>query len=98
MTTNRRTFLKTTAGLAAGTTLCSTARAQVPRDQTPDNFKISKGRINQSVMGWCFNPMPTPDLASASKKIGLVAMEGIQRKHYPLVKKLGMTISLVGSH
>jgi hydroxypyruvate isomerase len=98
MTTNRRTFLKTTAGLAAGSTLCSTVKAQVPRDQTPKNFKISKGRINQSVMGWCFNPMPTPDLARACKKIGLVAMEGIGRNHYPLVKKLGMTISLVGSH
>jgi hydroxypyruvate isomerase len=98
MTTNRRTFLKTTAGLAAGATLCSTAKAQVPRDQTPKNFKVSKARINQSVMGWCFNPMPTPDLASACKKIGLVAMEGIGRNHYPLVKKLGMTISLVGSH
>ncbi|MEK9634313.1 MAG: TIM barrel protein, partial [Opitutae bacterium] len=31
-------------------------------------------------------------------EIGFAAMEGISRKHYPLVKKLGMDISLVGSH
>ena len=42
--------------------------------------------------------MAIPDLAKACKSIGLVAMEGISREHYPTVKKLGMTISLVGSH
>ena len=49
-------------------------------------------------MGWTFNPMPTPELAKLCKEIGFAAMEGISRKHYPLVKKLGMDISLVGSH
>ena len=42
--------------------------------------------------------MPTPELAKLCKEIGFAAMEGISRKHYPLVKKLGMDISLVGSH
>ena len=97
-TTNRRNFLKTTAGLAAGTTLAANASAQAPKSATRKNFKIQKGRIQQSVMGWCFKPMPVPELAQACKDIGLVAMEGIPTQHYPLVKKLGMTISLVGSH
>ena len=96
--TDRRKFIKTSAGIAAGTTLASNISAQVTQSTTPKNFKIQKGRIRQSVMGWCFKPMAIPDLAKACKSIGLVAMEGISREHYPTVKKLGMTISLVGSH
>lgn len=62
-------------------------------------FKIKNGKIRQSVMGWCFNPMPTMDLAKHCKEIGLVAMEGIDPKHYPLVRELGLKISLVsGGH
>ncbi|MBM3824573.1 MAG: TIM barrel protein [Verrucomicrobia bacterium] len=49
-------------------------------------------------MGWTFNPMPTPELAKLCKEIGFAAMEGIDRQHYPLVRELGMEISLVGSH
>ena len=62
-------------------------------------FKIKNGRIRQSVMGWCFNPMPTMELAKHCKEIGLVAMEGIDAKHYPTVRELGLQISLVsGGH
>ena len=62
-------------------------------------FKVKNGRIRQSVMGWCFNPMPTMELAKHCKEIGLVAMEGIDVKHYPAVRELGLKISLVsGGH
>ena len=62
-------------------------------------FKIKNGKIRKSVMGWCFNPMPTMDLAKHCKEIGLVAMEGIDAKHYPAVRELGLKISLVsGGH
>ena len=67
-------------------------------DKSIDEFKITNGRIKQSVMGWCFNPMPAVELAKHCKEIGLVAMEGINAKHYPAVKELGLEISLVGSH
>ena len=62
-------------------------------------FKVKNGRIRQSVMGWCFNPMPTMELAKHCKEIGLFAMEGIDAKHYPAVRELGLKISLVsGGH
>ena len=62
-------------------------------------FKIKNGRIRQSIMGWCFNPMPTMELAKHCKEIGLEAMEGIEAKHYPAVRELGLKISLVsGGH
>jgi hydroxypyruvate isomerase len=42
--------------------------------------------------------MDTLTLARHAKEIGLVGIEGIERKFYPDVKALGLEISLVGSH
>lgn len=71
----------------------------IKADSDKKLFKIKNGRIRQSVMGWCFNPMPTMELAKHCKDIGLVAMEGIDAKHYPAVRELGLKISLVsGGH
>ena len=76
--------------------------ATITSAQSEENkklFKIKNGRIRQSIMGWCFNPMPTMELAKHCKEIGLVAMEGIDSKHYPAVRELGLKISLVsGGH
>ena len=71
----------------------------IKADNDKKLFKVKNGRIRQSVMGWCFNPMPTMELAKHCKDIGLVAMEGIDAKHYPAVRELGLKISLVsGGH
>jgi len=64
----------------------------------PANFKTTRNRIKQSVMGWCFNPMPTETLIKHCSAIGLQAIEGINAKYYPAAKKAGLEISLVGSH
>lgn len=84
-------------GLAA-TMFGLPTQAQLARKDADPEFRIKNGRIRQSVMGWCFNPMPTMELAKACKDIGIVGMEGIDRKHYPAIKELGLEISLVGSH
>ena len=71
----------------------------IKADSDKKLFKVRNGRIRQSVMGWCFNPMPTMELAKHCKDIGLVAIEGIDAKHYPSVRELGLKISLVsGGH
>jgi len=101
MKTNRRSLIKSVAATSlavAGIASPSPSRAQVQEKKANSGFRIKNGRIKQSIMGWTFNPMPTPELAKLCKEIGFAAMEGIPRKHYPLVKKLGMDISLVGSH
>ena len=67
-------------------------------DETLDQFQVVNGRIRQSVMGWCFNPMPAVELARHCKAIGLVAIEGIGAQHYDAVRDIGLEISLVGSH
>ena len=96
-TLSRRQLIKTgavgTVGLLVGSTV---SQAQI----VPSKQSVADGRIRQSVMGWCFRDrMDVPTLAKHCKDIGLVAMEGISADHYPMVKALGMDVSLVsGAH
>ncbi len=101
---SRRGMLAGSATALAGATLLPPTRAEAKSadlpsaDDVPGDFTIKNGRIRQTIMGWCFKPMPMEELARHCKEIGLVAMEGIDRKLYPFVQKLGLNISLVGSH
>lgn len=95
----RRSMLQTTAGaVAVGTGAVIVAAADPAQRPVEPDFKIRHGRIRQSVMGWCFNPMPAEELARSSRDMGLEAIEGIPAEHYPAVRKLGLKISLVSSH
>ena len=88
---SRRTVLKgaVAAGMMAG--------AAAAQDDDP-SFKIRNNRVKQSIMGWTFNPMPTEELARHCKALGMHAMEGVDAKHYPMIRELGLQISLTGSH
>jgi hydroxypyruvate isomerase len=86
---SRRGFL----GGAAAALAATTARA----DDDPA-FKITKNRVKQSIMGWTFNPMPVEELARHCKDLGMHAMEGIDAKHYPYIRDLGLKIAITGSH
>ena len=98
----RRSLL---ASALAGSAVLATERGGPTRqsddseeDATIDSYQVTNGRIRQSVMGWCFNPMPAVELARHCKSIGLVAIEGVGSQHYPVLRELGLEISLVGSH
>ncbi len=91
--TRRRLFQAT-----AATALAGWAGTALAEEGTPEEPVVKKGRVRQSVMGWCFNPMPTEQLAKHAKAIGLVGIEGIDASRYPAVRQLGLQISLVGSH
>ena len=62
------------------------------------NYKIRNQKIQQSVMAWCFKPMPVPELIDHCVEIGLVAIEGISSEFFPLAVQKGLKISLVRSH
>ena len=100
MKTTRRTAIKSAAGstLAIAGLSATSTQAQAPKRKANPKFRVKNGRIKQSIMGWTFKPMPVPELARLSKEVGLVAMEGISRDHYPLLKKLDLDVSLLGSH
>lgn len=87
------------AGASAGLALAeeksaSQAAVAVP----PAEWKIEKGRIKQSVVPWCFNPMPVGDLAKAAAGMGMQSVELCAPEHWPLLKKLGLTCAIASSH
>lgn len=98
MSVSRRTFMgsvvaaATIAGGGTGHAIDVSRAAADPR------YRIRNAGVRHSLMGWCFKPMDTLELARRAQEIGLVGIEGIDRRHYPDVRKLGLDISLVGSH
>jgi hydroxypyruvate isomerase len=108
MTLNRRSFL-TASALSAAAVLptvaaaesAGTGKPQAPRsgpESADPQYRIRNSGIRHSLMGWCWKPMDTVELAKHAKEIGLQGIEGIDRKFYPEVRALGLEISLVGSH
>lgn len=87
---NRRTALKTLATTAA---LSAIARA----DDEP-LYRVKRGRIRQSVVAWCFNPMPVEELALFAAALGLLSVELVDPKHWPKLEELGLTCAIAGSH
>jgi len=104
----RRRFLRKAAVpiLAAGPCLAMGA-ARDRQEKTPqaaesplvppEDYRIRKGHIQQSVYGWCFRPMPPEQLIRACHKMGIPGMD-VGATHYPLLRELGMHVTMVGSH
>ncbi len=92
--TNRRQWIaaSTTATLALAST------SIMPAQETTQSATPLRQRIRQSVMGWCFKPMSAVELAVLGKRLGLVAIEGIDANQYAAAREAGLAISLVGSH
>ena len=98
---SRRNVLVGAAALAGAAFAADTSNAtlmQSPQESTPADFRVSKKQIRQSVMGWCFKPMPVPELIDHCAAIGIEAIEGIDHKFYPEARAKGLKISLVSGH
>ncbi|WP_237607248.1 TIM barrel protein [Roseimaritima sediminicola] len=114
LTVSRRDLLRGGLASAAGAWMLAAAAgrsapAQQPAQQPAGNAEnagraaaeapgVVRGRIRQSVMGWCFQPMDAVTLAKHCLDIGIEAMEGIPAEAYPQVTQMGLKISLTGSH
>ena len=92
---SRRAALKTLA--ASGALLgAAAARAAAQPDRAP--YRVKHDRIRQSVVPWCFNPMTVPELARHAAAMGLKSVELCAPEHWPLLKQLGVTCAIAGSH
>ena len=98
---SRRHLLLQTGTLAAAglsfPQIVSGADSTEAEIKLPDRA-VTKGRIKQSVMGWCFKPMSAIDLAKVCKALGMPAIEGISADDYPAVMAIGLKVAIVGSH
>jgi len=93
----RRAALKS-AATAAVLGLASRALPTSAADATSAPYRIKHGRIRQSVVPWCFNPMTVPELARHSAAMGLQSVELCDPKFWPELKQLGLTVAIAGSH
>ena len=90
----RRTLLAAAAGAAAATLHQSQAQAA----EEGSNWKVQKGRINQSAVHWCFNPMEVETLAIAAAAMGCKSVELVSPDHWPMLKKHGLVCAITSSH
>jgi len=95
---SRRRWLAGSAAAVTAVTVAPARGTDTARSAADPAYRIRNAGIRHSLMGWCFQPMDTLELARHARDIGLVGIEGIDRKHYDDVRKLGLEISLVGSH
>ena len=95
MKTTRRFALKTAAALAGVSVL---TRSKVHAAEGGDFYVAKNGRINQSLVTWNFRPLTIPELAKLSVKFGVKSVELLGPEHWPMLKELGLTCALAGSH
>lgn len=100
---SRRGFVTGAAAACAGAAISPGRHVQAAEVSTPDipppDYRIQNGRIRQSVMGWCYKPMPMEELIEACHRMGMPAMEGINKKYYPRLRELGMVPAIAsGGH
>jgi hydroxypyruvate isomerase len=98
MSKNRlsRRRLMATLAAAGGTAALSCAAAEGPDDDP--NWIITKGRINQSVVQWCFKPMALEELARQAAGLGMKSVELVPPSDWHVIKKYGLTCAIASSH
>ncbi len=92
---NRREALGLVATAAVGLASSSTVVSTAP---SPVNSKVKNGRIKQSVVPWCFKPLPEEELIGHAARLGLKSVELIAPKFWPLLKERGLACAIAGSH
>lgn len=99
MKTSRRSALKSaaTASAFAGAAAVLTP-AKARSAEAGDFYVVKNGRINQSVVTWNFKPLTVPELARWSTKFGVKSVELVGPEHWPMLKELGLTCAIAGSH
>jgi hydroxypyruvate isomerase len=94
------------AGLTASLGLGQSGRAAdaSPRpaskaESEGEPYKIANGRVNQSVVFWCFEKLLSYDaLAAGAAAIGLKSVELASPEHWPALKKYGLKCAMAPSH
>ena len=94
---NRREALKNIGGaLAFG---AAAGLPEISRAKDGKGFyEARNNRIQQSVIHWCFKPMPVEELAGHAARMGIKSVELVAPEHWPTLKKLGLACAMTPSH
>jgi hydroxypyruvate isomerase len=83
--------------LAAGA-LALSAGAAVATGPSEDLYKVRNGRVQQSVVFWCFNPMTPPELAGHAADLGMASVELVAPEFWPELTRRGLVCAMTPSH
>ncbi|MBI3737090.1 TIM barrel protein [Candidatus Sumerlaeota bacterium] len=79
-------------GMVAGAAVIAAgARKAVAQDQPPSKLK---GRLKQSVCKWCYSKQSLEELSKAAAGMGLVSIDLLGEKEWPVVKQFGLTCAM----
>jgi hydroxypyruvate isomerase len=97
-TLSRRSFIRGSSIIAAGTIAGTLARAG--QAMTVDEVKreVKNGRINQSVSKWCYGKFSLEEMCVIGKKMGLKAIDLLGPNDFPTLKKHGLACSMINTH
>jgi hydroxypyruvate isomerase len=89
---SRRDWIQTAALAGVAMTAQTSAQADPPAAR--------KGRIRQSLVQWCYDGhWPNfEDLCRVAVELGVKSIELGDTKHWPMLKKYGLTSAIAGSH
>jgi hydroxypyruvate isomerase len=66
---------------------------------SPHSPTVTKGRIKQSLVYWCYAPYWSPrEMCQVALQLGCPSIEVIDVEHWPVLKEHGLTCALAGSH
>jgi hydroxypyruvate isomerase len=65
-----------------------------------ENPVAKKGRINQSIVHWCYSKFwpDIEEMCQVAVKLGCKSIELVDVKHWPTLKKHGLTCAIASSH
>ena len=92
---SRRTFIRDTSLMAAGTIVGSLGRKA---EAVEIQRIVKKGRINQSVSKWCYGKFSLDRLCTIAAKMGIKAIDLLEPRVFPTVKKHGLACSMINTH
>lgn len=96
----RREWLRTCAAAVTAATAGGIIAQGAEKDQGAGSGErvVTRGRIKQSVLPWCFEPMPLEDLARHAAAIGLKAIENVDPKDWGILKRHGLICAMTVGH
>ncbi|MCJ7675179.1 MAG: TIM barrel protein [Sedimentisphaerales bacterium] len=97
-TISRRTFIRNTSLIAAGTIAGALAGKTAALTIAEVERIVKNGRINQSVSRWCYNKLSLDELCTVAKKMGMTAIDLLGPNDFPTLKKHGMVCSMISTH
>jgi len=95
---SRRKILAGAAGLTAAGGLSAAGAALAADALSEPPFKIANDRIKQSVIYWCFKPMPVATLIEGAARLGLKSVELVPPTEWALLKKHSMVCAISPGH